>query len=163
MISGLTGLLRALIYVVLIGVLVVFAWVQRHEIAKAWQAFLAWLRGEPSAQDVVDIQPSSDVASRPLLPFAAFQNPLGTHIDPRQAVIVTYQATEAWWREHGQPRHADETPFEYARRLRPRSAADRDALVRLTDAYNRVVYGNDAVQAPDLAAVAAVWKSFANG
>jgi hypothetical protein len=158
---SLTTLLRGLIYLVTIGILAAFIWVQREEIAKAWQAFLAWLRGEGIIASEQADAPASSVDAVELRPFSSFQNPLNKRIDPRDAIIVTYQAAEAWWREHGQPRKADETPHEFSRRLKPRDVNEHDALIRLTDAYNRVVYGDQSVQSPDLAAAADVWKSFA--
>ncbi len=154
------SMFRAVIYLVLIGILAAFAWIQRHEIAKAWQAFLAWLEGKKIETDV-DNNLASAMRSPPTLrPFASFRNPLGTRIDPREAIIVTYQAAEAWWREKGQARHPQETPFEYSRRLQTGGKADHDAMLRLTDAYNRVVYGDQSVHTNDLHAAATVWKSF---
>ncbi len=156
------GVIRFLIYAVLIGILAAFAWFQRYEIAKWWQAFLAWLRGEAESEISATETATSTETSRPQMPFSAFRNPLDDRGDPREAVIVTYQAAEAWWRERGQPRQPDETPFEFSRRLKTSNKADHDALLRLTEAYNRIVYGNDVVQQPDLAAAAAVWRSFAS-
>jgi len=158
---SLSGLLKAIVYLVLIGVLVAFAWIQRDEIAKAWEAFLAWLRGEPASSLETEERISQAAITKTSMPFSAFRNPLGKNGDPKDAVIVTYQAAEAWWREHGQARNPDETPFEFIRRLKPANKADHDAMMRLTEAYNRVVYGDDSVGPPDLAAAAAVWKSFA--
>lgn len=160
---SLTSLFRFLVYVIVIGILAVFIWLQRHEIAKAWQAFLAWLRGETSValNDEQEITPEKKQA--PVRPFSSFRNPLTKNADPREAIIVTYQAAEAWWRERGKPRSADETPQEFLKRLPMRDRAQQDAMLRLTDAYNRVVYGNLSVQSSDLAAASDVWKSFANG
>jgi hypothetical protein len=162
LLPSLGTLLRGLIYLVLIGVLLAFAWFQRHEIAKAWQAFLAWLRGEGVADELPNEVRNRRAPEKVYLPFSAFRNPLGGRVEPREAVIVTYQAAEAWWRERGQPRRPEETPSEYSRRLRPENKSDHEALLRLTEAYNRIVYGDDTVQPPDLAAAAAVWKSFVN-
>jgi hypothetical protein len=160
---SLTSLFRFLVYAIVIGILAVFIWLQRHEIAKAWQAFLAWLRGEASValNDEQEIAP--EMKQAPVRPFSSFRNPLTKNGDPREAIIVTYQAAEAWWRERGKPRSADETPQEFLRRLPIRDQAQQDAMLRLTDAYNRVVYGNQSVRSSDLAAASDVWKSFANG
>ena len=154
------GFFKAIVYLVLIGIIAAFVWLQRDEIAKAWQSLLAWLRGErtevvPDPGFIVE-----DLPATPPIPFSSFRNPIGKSGDPRQAVIVTYQAAEAWWRERGQPRHRHETPQEFIRRLRVRDQADQDAMIRLTDAYNRIVFGNDAAREADLVAAADVWKSF---
>jgi len=158
---SISGFLKAIVYLVLIGILVAFAWLQRNEIAKAWAAFLAWLRGEsmPEAEQSEEFTKAATL--KPTMPFSAFRNPLSRRVEPREAVIVTYQAAEAWWRERGQARKPDETPSEFIRRLKASSKDDHDAMVKLTDAYNRIVYGDDKVGSIDLAAVAAVWKSFA--
>jgi hypothetical protein len=160
---SLTSLFRFLVYAIVIGILAVFVWLQRHEIAKAWQAFLAWLRGEASEALEAEQAIAPEKTQAPVRPFSSFRNPLSKDGDPREAIIVTYQAAEAWWRERGKPRSADETPQEFLKRLPIRDRAQQDAMLRLTDAYNRVVYGNQSVQSSDLAAASDVWKSFANG
>jgi len=158
---SLGNIFKALIYIVLIGFLVVFAYLQREEIAKLWAALLAWFRGERLPEDSEPARDEFNVAAKPQMPFSAFRNPLVEKGDPREAVIVTYQAAEAWWRERGQPRKPDETPYEFVSRLKLRNMSDQEAMAKLTDSYNRIVYGNASVTAPDLAAAAAVWKSFA--
>ncbi len=75
-------------------------------------------------------------------------------------MVETFQAAEAWYREQGQPRQLDETPREFVLRLRDLAAADRQALLQLTEAYNRIVYGGGGASQRDLQNVRSVWQAF---
>ena len=160
LLPSISSIFRFLIYLVLFGILVAFAWIQRDEIAKLWAAFLAWLSGRPAPASENANSDSGLDSALTLRPFSSFKNPLGSRTDAREAIIVTYQAAEAWWREKGQARKPDETPHEYSRRLKTKNKSDQEAIVRLTDAYNRVVYGDQSVQPNDLHIAGLVWKSF---
>ncbi len=157
---SLSGIIKLLIYLVLFAILAVFLWINRAAIADFWRQLLAWLAGRGPAPTVAAATPPPDSFELPPRPFSSFSNPLHSGADPRRAVVETFQAAEAWYREQGQPRKIDETPHEYALRLHGIEAADRQALLRLTDAYNRIVYGGGGASQRDLQSVQAVWQSF---
>ncbi len=179
---SLSGLFKAIIYVVLLGIIAVFVWLNRHELRAAWQRLLDWIAGRsrPEVASVPESFGTSAIESAPPKPFASFRNPMEQGVDPARAVLVTYQAAEAWWREQGHPRRRDETPSEYAKRLSttlPREPAGKSnstpapsdpgatqtaikAMQNLTDAYNRLLYGDRVIHAQDLGTVKLMWDSF---
>ncbi len=162
MIPSLSGIVKAVVYVVLFGIIAVFVWLNRHELRAAWQRLLDWIAGRSKAElaeEAASPEFAIDPATPPK-PFASFKNPMEQGADPARAVVVTYQAAEAWWRERGYPRGRHETPMEYAKRISSQPMGDHSAMQHLTDAYNRLLYGDQTVQANDLAAVKSIWASF---
>jgi hypothetical protein len=146
---------------ILLAIIAAFLWMHRAALADFWQRLLAWLAGHSPTQTPETTAPK--LAVQAILPprsFASFANPLLKGTNPRQAVVETFQATEAWYREQGQPRRADETPHEYCLRLKTVNAAERHAISRLTEAYNRIVYGGGGAGPRDLQTVKEVWQSF---
>ena len=158
---SLSNILKAIVYLVLLGIIAAFLWINRAAIADFWKRITDWLSGQRTASTSAAIaaNPLIDPAAPPR-PFASFTNPLTQGVEPRRAVIETFQATEAWYREHGHPRRGDETPQEYTNRLTKTATTDRATLTRLTDAYNRIVYGGGAANQEDLQSVKAMWQSF---
>jgi len=160
---SLTNIVKAIIYLILLAIVAAFIWINRAAIADFWKRITDWLSGRRSESDTSTsvAEPLINPAAPPR-PFASFTNPLSQGVEPRRAVIETFQATEAWYREHGHPRRGDETPQEYSNRLTKTGAADRATLNRLTDAYNRIVYGGGSANQDDLQSVKAMWQSFRN-
>ncbi len=160
LLPSLSGIFKALIYLILLAILAAFLWMHRAAIADFWRQLMAWLSGAGPAPTAASAQSQLEPVLTPPRPFASFSNPLQSGADPRRAVVETFQAAEAWYREQGQSRRMDETPHEYALRLRGIEAEDRQALLRLTDAYNRIVYGGGGASQRDLQSVQSVWQSF---
>lgn len=156
---SLGGIIKLLVYAILITILAAFLWINRAALADFWRRLLEWLSGRgPAPEIATHPQPAAEISSP--RPFSSFKNPLQSGADPRRAVVETFQAAEAWYREQGQPRKLDETPQEYVLRLRKLEATDRQVLLRLTDAYNRIVYGGGGASQRDLQSVQLVWQSF---
>ena len=156
---SLSGLIKALIYFVLLAIVAAFLWIHRDAIADFWRRLQAWLAGKPAppAATATSAEPTAPPLTQ--RPFASFSNPLVAGADPRRAVIETFQAAEAWFGEHGQPRKRDETPHEYARRLQTANSGDRQAVEHLSAAYNRVVYGGERPSRQDLQHVQQLWQT----
>lgn len=156
---SLSGLIKALIYLVLLAIVAAFLWIHRDALADFWRRLQAWLAGNPPPPAAVAAAAEPSAPPLNQRPFASFANPLVAGTDPRRAVIETFQAAEAWFGEHGQPRKPDETPHEYARRLQTATSGDRQAVERVTAAYNRVVYGGERPSRQDLQHVQQLWQS----
>ncbi|WP_164101931.1 DUF4129 domain-containing protein [Candidatus Laterigemmans baculatus] len=155
--SWLTTLVKLVIVGVLLAVIVIFAYQHRDQLREWWESVLRFFRGEVAAEGAPESEPAG-ISARPLRSFASFRNPLADGSDPAAAIVVSFQALEAWGREQGAPRGEEETPSEYmrrARRLLGDSAAAGECLV---EAYNRVVYGQGKPTRRDLAAAEEAWR-----
>ena len=121
---------------------------------------LAMLRGETSQEidDFVDRPQPSDRATPPR-PFSSFRNPIGDNVDRGDAIVTTFAALEAFAREQGLRRGVEETPSEFAIRLRrgmPQLADDGTGVI---DAYNRWAFGgNQRPTDADMRRAAALWR-----
>ena len=77
-------------------------------------------------------------------PFAAFADPFATgtasRYAPDELVTYSFEALEAWAREHGCPRRPDQTPHEFARDIGVRVASLAGDARSLADLYCRVAY-----------------------
>lgn len=150
-------LLKLVIFVVLLAVILVFAYQHRDQIRQWWESVLRFFRGESTAEELR----SADQAAAPAKvhrSFASFRNPLSDGSDPAAAIVVSFQALEAWGRERGAPRAEGETPSEYMRRARRLFGDAAPAGERLVEAYNRVVYGRGKPTRRDLAAAERTWQ-----
>lgn len=156
---SLSGLIKALIYLVLLAIVAAFLWLHRDALADFWRRLQAWLAGNPAPPAATATAAETTAPPLTQRPFASFSNPLVAGADPRRAVIETFQAAEAWFGEHGQPRKRDETPHEYARRLQTANSGDRQAVEHLSAAYNRVVYGGERPSRQDLQHIQRLWQS----
>ncbi|MEM6364730.1 MAG: DUF4129 domain-containing protein, partial [Planctomycetota bacterium] len=91
-----------------------------------------------------------------------FQNPVD-RTSPDEAIIITFEALQAWSRERGLHRHEDETPSEFAARLASQFPSLRQSAPAIIDAYNRIVYGRQSVGPRDLDAARLIWQSLQRG
>ena len=153
---AISSLVKALIYLVLLGIILFFIWVNRDAIAELCRKLLTLLYGNratttPLADDL-DTNPDA-----PPRAFSSFSNPLNNNLEPTRAIVETLHATEAWFREHGQPRNRHETHQEFAQRIKI-SSTDRELVARLVAAYHRTAYGNKPPRRQDIEDVRLVWQ-----
>ena len=161
-------MLKWLLYVVLACVAVYFAWKYRERIAASWQQFLnelrAWwerLFGKKSAAASA-AQEAAAATAPPPRPFADFADPFAmgqaARWTPAQVVTYSFEAFEAWAREHGCPRAVDQTPAEFAQLVAAREpAVSRDAR-SLADLYSQVAYAKTQPTASSLEPLRRLWQ-----
>jgi hypothetical protein len=65
--------------------------------------------------------------------------------DPRRAVIRAYAAMERVFARRGQPRRADETPFEYVERSLEQAGAPRAAAIDLTELFEQARFSDHVI------------------
>ena len=150
------SLIKAVIFIALAGIVVAFVWINRHLIGQWWDKLFGGGRDiEPadSFEDFVD-----SITRVPPRAFTSFVNPIGKESDPRRVVLITFQAFEAWTREHGMPRGKDETPSEFAKRISQSSPQISKPASQVIEAYNRIVYGRGSATENDLNAATRVWQ-----
>jgi hypothetical protein len=138
----------------------------RHEVLSAIRNFLAGLRAlwrdlfggkrdyGLAAADAVSIK-------IPHAPFSTFADPFASGVAGRYSledlVRYSFEAFEAWSREHGCPREPDQTPHEMARdvgRLNASIAADARNVAEL---YSRAAYARGSLPATSTAQLGELW------
>lgn len=162
--GSLGGLVRLLLILGLLAVVAFYLYQIRDQLARWWNALFGGGVTESVSQQSDGI---SDLQSAPPRPFSSFNNPIGRESDPRRVVVITFQAFEAWSRERGFARSPDETPSEFALRLRHISTQRHDAQAlfspigsatnRLSLAYDRIVYGRGPARQADIDSAAKLW------
>jgi Domain of unknown function (DUF4129) len=83
-----------------------------------WQKLFGWWTPRPAkAEQELPMEPTPT----PPRPFATYSNPFRDGSAGRRSteelVRLTFEALEAWGREHGLARQPEETPLEFTRRL----------------------------------------------
>ncbi len=140
---------------------IVFVFVRRN-----WQSLLDWWnslwfrQGDSIAESSARSTEGEMVA--PPRPFSSFRNPVGVEKDPRRVVVITFQAFEAWTREHGASRRKDETPTEFLQRVAVSLPHLSDSALRVVDAYNRIVYGGGSATSVDVTDAGHVWTQMSS-
>lgn len=151
------GLLKLLVFLGLLAVVAVYLY-QHADWLKKWLA--DWM-GRPTPETPSE-ESLPKLIEQPPKPFAAYQNPIGRVDDPRKVVVITFQAFDAWAREHSAARRLDETPGEFVRRLKrqqtPLVAPCLAASSRLADSYDRIVFGQGAAAQSDLGDAESMWQ-----
>lgn len=153
---AISSLVKALIYLALLGIILFFIWVNRDAIAELYRKLMMLLTGNRTTTHPIvdDAETNPDAPPRP---FSSFSDPLNRGLDPTRAIVETLHATEAWFREHGQPRNRHETHQEFAQRIKI-PAGDRELVTRLVATYHRTVYGNQPPRRQDLDDVRLIWQ-----
>jgi hypothetical protein len=142
-------------------------WRYRHEVLAAIRSFLdelsAWWQGLLGGKRNVGVAGDEERQILvPLAPFASYADPFASGLyrqsAPEELVRYSFEAFEAWSREHGCPRGADQTPHELARdvaRLNTRIAADARNLAEL---YARAAFSRGALPAATREQLRRLWS-----
>jgi hypothetical protein len=117
---------------------------------EAWEALRSlWRRlfgGEPEAAPAAVV-----MAPAPPPGFAAFANPFVTGEAgawPGNLLVrYTFAAVEAWARDQGCPRPAEETALEFANRLARQRPHVGDDVRRLAQWFSSAAYGGETLSA----------------
>jgi hypothetical protein len=121
-------------------------WTYRAELAEAWRKLLEDLAALWGSRRLAPTTspPPATMAARPPRPFATYADPFATGSAGRmpwpELVRYTFSALEAWAREHGCPRPADQTPQEFVARLRSRQDLPGEPLALLAAWYSELAY-----------------------
>jgi hypothetical protein len=138
----------------------------RHEVLSAIRNFLAelraWWRGLFGGKRDHGLAADETATIKiPHAPFSSFADPFASRVAGRysaeELVRYSFEAFEAWSREHGCPREPDQTPHEMARevgRLNAFIAADARNIAEL---YARAAYGRGSLPATCTAQLRELW------
>ncbi len=94
--------------------------------------------------------------------FAAFQNPFANGKDgawtPEQLVFYSYEALQAWAREHGVEPRPNQTARELCLALEERFPEALEELRQLSTLYGRAAYGSRLPAGSDLSPLKKIWR-----
>ncbi|MHC4180879.1 MAG: DUF4129 domain-containing protein, partial [Planctomycetota bacterium] len=150
------NLLKWVFYLAVALIGIYWLWRRRAEVLAALQGLLgAWhefwqnLFGR-RRKEADEAAGTESGPKQPLpRPFADFADPFATGTAgrylPDELVRHTFEALEAWAREHGCPRQPEQTPHEFARNLGTRAPSVAREARSLADLYCRVAYAQSAV------------------
>lgn len=167
--SGLGNLLKLVFFAALACVAVYFAWKHRAQLGQAlaqlWRDLQSlWARmwgRRPRADE--NAAAAAAVPDGPQLPaFASYRNPFARGKADRYSmadlVRYSFEALEAWGREHDCARQEDQTPFEFAQQVARRHAALGPETQVLADLYCRLAYGRESIEAHQRDHLRRLWQ-----
>jgi hypothetical protein len=161
-------LMKLLYWIVVILIVAYVAWRYHREIRQAIANFLRAMREfweslfGRRVTDEAEAEAAAVEAGPPPKPFAAFPDPfLSGMAQSRPAAEVirySFEAFEAWAREHGYPRAPEQTPHEYVQLVgQSHTTVARDA-VALAELYCRCAYGKDPAPRSSLEHLRRLWE-----
>jgi hypothetical protein len=149
------GILKALYWLIAIAVITYLIWKNWEQVRNAIRNFIKamqdlWARlfgGKPVDDEVVASE--TPEATRSWRPFSDFSDPFvsgrADRTSTEELISYTFEAFEAWGRENGCERRAEQTPIEFAKNAVHRQRElGKDAL-RVAELYNWTAYGKSSV------------------
>ncbi|MFN7720273.1 MAG: DUF4129 domain-containing protein [Pirellulaceae bacterium] len=100
-------------------------------------------------------------AAPPTRSFASYVDPFASNLqgwNEKKVVTHSFEAFEAWGREHDAARQVDETAESYAERLARRFQMPVGTADALATQYNRVLFGKGLPARSELAPLANLWR-----
>lgn len=153
-----------LIFIAIVGYLM---WRNRERVLEALRSFWAairefwdhWFgvrRAEPAGEE------AAAIAAAPPRPFADFPDPFATGEAqrwlPRDLVAYSFQALEAWGREHGCERGPEQTPHEFAGSLAACEATVGREAGNLADLYCCAAYSSGGLPRDRVGRLQQLWQ-----
>ncbi len=169
LVGSIGNLLKILLYAVLAAIVAVFAWRYRFQIAQAIRDIVRQLRellarifgGRPAAISTPGEDQSGATLQRQR-PFAEYRDPFATgdaaRLPPEELVRYTFEAFEAWARDGGCPRSADQTPAELVRAAVPPKMELFDEARRMLRLYSEVAYASGSVTRETTDGLREMWR-----
>jgi hypothetical protein len=162
-------LLRWIFYAALLIVGSVLAWIYREQLIAAWKKLLEELRQLWSGwfgERATDGEAETSTSAPPPRPFSAFSDPFLTGAAARMSwpelVRYTFEAVEAWAREHGTPRHRDQTPHEFAQALATAQPQVARHVRSLAGWYGQLAYAPRAAASHSAEPLRELWHELAS-
>jgi hypothetical protein len=161
-------LLRLIYWLVVILAVCYFAWRFRREIGEVFRRFLRslsewWesLFGGKRVEDTAAATTRTEDAGLRARPFASFADPFVTGMaqqrSPAEVIRYSFEAFEAWAREHGYPREPKQTPHEFAVAVGRQQATLAADAATLADLYSRCAYDKYPTPAASVEQLRRLW------
>jgi hypothetical protein len=165
-------MLRWAVYAAIVLGALYACWRFRAEIAATIREFLAalaefWSR-LTGGKRAYGIATQNEVEIKiPPAPFSSFADPFATGISGRysiqELVRYSFDAFEAWGREHGCPREPDQTPHELARDVGNLNAFIRSDAHNLAELYARAAYARGELPPTSEDQLRQIWRAMRAG
>jgi hypothetical protein len=145
--SSLGTILKWLFYLAIAIAAVVFAYIYRKELIAAWNKLLAelrelwerWFGAKPQAETAEQAVPKA-----PPRTFSSYADPFASGMAARvplqELVRYSFEALEAWGRDHSSPRATGQTPHEFAQQLGDLNNSVSREVKQLADLYCQIAF-----------------------
>ncbi len=154
----LTTLMRFLVYGVGLIALLIVVWMFRDELAKLWSDLFGTQEDEVDAKQLVE----KKNREKSLPTFTQFSEPFSNGMASKwpaaQTIQYTFQALEAWGRGFEKPRDDDQTPHEFAKRLREVNPAVASEAHVLADLHGQNLFSGGAMEISEATQLKKLWK-----
>jgi hypothetical protein len=167
-VAGVGVLMKLVYYILIIAIVAYIVWRYWAVVLGAFKDFLNALRnlfaglfGGRDARTEEESQTATAPGSTPPK-FADFENPFLTgkaqQWSPDALVEFSFRAFEAWSRDRGLLRAAEQTPIEFAATVAVRESKIHDSARQLAELYCRVAYGRERLNADATDAMQSLWR-----
>ncbi len=162
---NLAQIIQWIFYLLVIGALVALAVIYRTQLLAAWKKLLAELRAL-WARWFAGPQPAAAAeqvaAAMPPRPFSTFADPftsgMAGQVSLAELVRYTFEALEAWGREHNAPRSAGQTAHEYARDLGEVHQPLAREVRFLAELYGQLAYAQSLAREASVEPLRSLWR-----
>ena len=159
--------LKWLYNLIFLAIVAYLLWRNREQVLEAlrnfwaairafWENLFGVRRAEPAGEEAVT------VAAAPPRPFADFPDPFATgdaqRWSPRELVAYSFQALEAWGREHGCQRGPEQTPHEFAGCLTDCETTVGQEAIQLADLYCCAAYSSGTLPRERVGRLQTLWQ-----
>ena len=158
------------IFFLAVGIITLWClWQSREEIIRAIYGIVRTLRelwqrlfgGRSHGTEEIEAAEEKVVGPAPRL-FATYSDPftsgVASELAPDELVRYTFEALEAWAREHGFPRDGDCTPHEFAQTIAGHVEPLAQSTRRLADLYCAVAYAPGTVRREKVLSLRELWE-----
>ncbi len=158
-------IIKWIFYVLVFLTIVVLAWIYRAQIAAAWKKLVAelrdlwarWFGGKQAAEAAAIV-----ASAAPPRTFATYADPFASGLAGRatlaELVRYTFEALEAWGREHDSPRTAGQTAHEYARQVGENHQPLAREVRFLAELYGQLAYAQNSLRQANVEPLKSLWQ-----
>ena len=165
--KGISTLVKLIFYGILLAVVAVLAWKYRQQIRAVLVQWLdelrrLWERLFGGGRDRAAVGEDESSTGPTWRPFSSYKDPFASGQASRhsteQLVQYSFDAMEAWARDHRCPRQDDQTPLEFARQVARQAPELAIPAQVLGDLYSRVAYGRERLPRESRTDLQELWR-----
>ncbi len=165
-IPNLESIVKWLLIAALVAIVGLYAILYPQEIARLWRSiveFFASLFGNRKAVAVVAQTSKRAEKERVRMErpsFSSFLDPFSNNrsIEPKEVVVQTFAALEAWAHEHGVDRLPDQTAEEFSRRLTQTHPSLNQHAALVAQMHDRILFAGWSPKPNEVLPLANLWR-----